>query len=570
MPPPFVPRQQAAPAAGAAPAQPTPFGLFMVRTVKGDWLGALRVAAWPLALLFVAACALGIWSNQDIDDLDIGWGTRMRVALAALLQGVGGGFGVSSDGTSDLGGAAVVGEAEVSGLPLLATAVWIGALVLAARSERRRLPRPTLSAGCEAALRIGAVCGLGGLALGLYASPSYEGLELDSAPGLTLLFSFLLSTFVAALVLTRGETDAWLAGRPASGLRTAAGALRTAALALVSVVALASVVACVVLLAAEEEISAGEVGSLLALLPNVGALALAFAWGAPLDVKWNISDWDAGHESAGYGELAEAAGGWAVVGTLAGGLACALLLGVLVARRSTSRAEQLWAAGFFVLGVLLLAAVAGAGFEARSHEASNSLEDPGYSTGPGLTGESFTSSAEVAAGSAELLLFALLWSFGGALLVPLLRAQFGKGGPGRTGLGPDNGQGAYVRPGYGQPYSPGYGPQGYGQPGYPGGHPGQGQPTAPGHGQPGYGQPGYGQPGYGQPGYPGQGQPPYGQSAPGQAGHEQAGQGKVGQSQAGQGQSQAGQGQGPGAPGAEAPGPHPPHPTGGGGTAPQP
>ncbi|UNS98353.1 hypothetical protein MMF93_19270 [Streptomyces tubbatahanensis] len=564
MPPPFVPRQQAAPAAGAAPAapaQPTPFGLFMVRTVKGDWLGALRVAAWPLVLVFVAACALGIWSNEDIDDLDIGWGTRMRVALAALLQGVGGGFGVSSDGTSDLGGAAVVGEAEVSGLPLLATAVWIGALLLAARSERRRLPRATLSAGFEAALRIGAVCGLGGLALGLYASPSYEGLELDSAPGLTLLFSFLLSTFVAALVLTRGETDAWLAGRSASGLRVATGALRTAALALVSVVALASVVACVVLLAAEDEISAGEVGSLLALLPNVGALALAFAWGAPLDAKWNISDWDAGRESAGYGELADAAGGWAVVGTLAGGLACALLLGVLVARRSTSRAEQLWAAGFFVLGVLLLAAVAGAGFEARFHEASNSLEDPGYSTGPGLTGESFTSSAEVAAGSAELLLFALLWSFGGALLVPLLRARFGKGGPGRTGLGPT---GTYGQPGYGQPYSPGYGPQGYGQPGYPGGHPGHEQPTAWGHGQPGYGQQGYGQPGYKQPRYPGHGQPPHGQPAPGQAG-----QGQVGQGQAGQGQN--GPGQGPDASGDGAPGPHPFHPTGGGdGTAPPP
>ncbi|MGY1437348.1 NACHT domain-containing protein [Streptomyces reniochalinae] len=540
----------------------------MVRTVKGDWLGALRVAAWPPALLFVAACALGIWSNQDIDDLDIGWGTRMRVALAALLQGVGGGFGVSSDGTSDLGGASVVGEAEVSGLPLLATAVWIGALVLAARSERRRLGRVSLSAGFESALRIGAVCGLAGLALGLYASPSYEGLELDSAPGLTLLFSFLLSTLVAALVLTRGEADAWLARRHASGLRVATGALRTAALALVSVVALASVVAFVALLAAEAadgQVSAGEVGGLLALLPNVGALALAFAWGAPLDVKWNISDWDAGRESAGYGELADAAGGWAVVGTLAGGLACALLLGVLVARRSTTRGEQLWAAGFFVLGVLLLAAVAGAGFEASFHEGSNPLEEPGYSTGPGLTGESFTSSAQVAAGSAELLLFALLWSFGGALLVPLVRAQFGKGGPGRTGLGPGGAQGEYGRPGAGQPYPPGYGPQGYGQPGHPGGTPGHAQPGPAGPGQPGYGQPGYGQPGWGQSGQPGHGQPAYGQPGYGQSVPGPAGQGHAGQ-------GPAGQGRGPGTSGDDGPGPRPPHPAGGGdgGTVPPP
>ncbi len=517
----------------------------MVRTVKGDWLGALRVAAWPLALLFVAACALGVWSTEDIDDLDIGWGTRMRVALAALLQGVGGGFGVSSDGTSDLGGASVVGEAEVSGLPLLATAVWIGALVLAARFERRRLTRATPSAGFEAALRIGAVCGLGGLALGLYASPSYEGLELDSAPGLTLLFSFLLSTLVAALVLTRGETDAFLAGRPASGLRVAVGALRTAALALVSVVALASVVVFVVLLATEDEISANEVWSVLALLPNIGVLGLAFAWGAPIDVKWNVSEWDAGREAAGYAELADAAGGWAVVGTLAGGLVCALLLGYLVARRSTTRGEQLLAAGFFVLGVLLLAAVAGAGFDASFHEAASPLDDTDYSTDPGPTGESFTSSAEVAAGSAELLLFALLWSFGGALLVPLLRAQFGKGGPGRTGLGSSAAQaaGTYGHPSYGQP---GYGQPAYGQPGY--GQPSYGHPL---HGQPGYGPPvsqGHGQQDYGQPGdsaHPGQ---------PGDSGHP----------------GHPGQGQARGMPGADVPGAPPPYPAGGdgGGTAP--
>ncbi|MGP3985717.1 hypothetical protein [Streptomyces sp. 3N207] len=439
--------------------------MFLARTLKGDWLGALRVAGWPLGLLFLGACLLGIWSDEDIDDLDIGWGTRMRVALAALLQGIGGGFGVSADPDSQTQGARVAGDASVSGLPLLATAVWIGALVVAARFERRRLAPATPSAGFEAALRIGAVCGLGGLALGLYASPSYEGLELESSPGLTLLWAFLLSTFVAALVLTRGGTDAWLAARP--GPRAVMGALRTAGLALAGVIALASVVMFVVLLASEDDVSAGDVWGLVALLPNVGTFGLALAWGAPIDVKWDISQWDAGRESFGYGELSDLVNGdWAVVGALAGGLACALLLGTLVARRSVDRREQLLAAGFFVLGLLLVAGLAGASFDAGFRE---STADIGDGSGGGLpddyggnydddygsdyggdyggefgSGDRFYAHGEIAAGIAELLLFALLWSYGGTLLVPFLRAQFGKGGPGGTGLGGTGlGAGAY-------------------------------------------------------------------------------------------------------------------------------
>ncbi|MBE9498136.1 hypothetical protein IHE61_03270 [Streptomyces sp. GKU 257-1] len=130
------------------------------------------------------ACALGLWSDDDLDDLDIGWGTRMRVALAALLRGIGGGgLGLATDGTADFGGGSVVGEVEVSGLPLLATVLWIGALAVAARVVSRRTAPAGPSAALEAALRIGALCGAGGLLLGLYAAPSYEGLELNSAPG---------------------------------------------------------------------------------------------------------------------------------------------------------------------------------------------------------------------------------------------------------------------------------------------------------------------------------------------------------------------------------------------------
>ncbi|OEV14297.1 hypothetical protein AN220_28895, partial [Streptomyces nanshensis] len=150
--------------------------------------------------------------------------------------------------------------------------------------------------------------------------------------------------------LTRGGTGAVTAAGP--GVRALMGALRTAGLALVCVLALASVVLLVVLLASADELTADDVWALLMMLPNIGALGLALAWGAPLDVRWDFGSWNRGRESLGYGELSDLAGGWAVVGALAGGLACALLLGTLVARRCADRREQLLATGFFVLGLL--------------------------------------------------------------------------------------------------------------------------------------------------------------------------------------------------------------------------
>lgn len=52
----------------------------------------------------------------------------------------------------------------------------------------------------------------------------------------------------------------------------------------------------------------------------------------------------------------------------------------------------------------------------------------------GGSGESFTMYGELAAGGAELLLFALLWSFGGVLVAPFVRTLLGKGAvPGAGG-----------------------------------------------------------------------------------------------------------------------------------------
>ncbi|MDJ1133772.1 hypothetical protein [Streptomyces iconiensis] len=412
----------------AAPRSPA--GLFLARTVKGDWAGAARVAVWPLGLLFVAACALGIYSNEDMDDLEIGWGTRMRVALAGLLQGVGGGFGVVSDGSVDIAGDRVAGVASLSWVPLLATLAWVAALALAARGARGRLRETGPSAGFEAALRVAALCAGGACALGLYARPSYEGMEVSSSPGLTLLWAFLLSTVVAGVVLTRGTTEAWLAARPTPGPRIALGALRTALVALTYVLALASAVMLVVLLTAPEDRPGGqELLGLLVLLPNIGALGLGIAWGAPLDGHFHGTGLTSESETFGYGQLAEAGGGWAVFGALAGGLVCALILGVLAARRSADRREHFLAAALFVLLVLTLVALAGASVEADFREV---VETGGFGGTEGA--ETFTMNGRLGVAGAEMLLFTLLWSFGGAFAGPyllrLLRLPMGGVGPG--------------------------------------------------------------------------------------------------------------------------------------------
>ncbi len=503
-PPPGAPPPPAAPPS----RPPSAAGLFLSRTFTGDWAGALRVAVWPTALLFVLACGLGIWSHPDVDELEIGWGTRMRVALAVLLRGIGGGLSLSSGGGSlapegdgpDSGwgegvtGAGVTGHITVSWIPLLATAVWLAALILAAGRARRRLAGAPATAGPEAALRIGLLCAVGAFALALYAQPSYEGAELDSSPGLTLLWAFLLGTVTAGLVLSRGALDAYLAARRSPGPRIALGALRTALLALVLVLALASVVTWLVAVVTEEDADGGLLAASLGLLPNLGALGLAFAWGAPLEGRWSSTvGGGTGHHSAGYGELLDAHGAWAVVGTLAGGLVCALILGLLTARRAADQRERLLTGAFFVGAVLLLVQLAGLGFTMDFVRGDGGGSAGGYGDTGGT--ESVRASFELAAGGAELLLFALLWSFGGVLLAPYLLAPFrGRRTPpapdpyavpysGGPNVGPYTG-GPYPGPYSGSPYSaPAGGPypapygdgHGYGR--------GQGQSQGQGHSQ---------------------------------------------------------------------------------------
>ncbi|WP_310727736.1 hypothetical protein [Streptomyces sp. N2A] len=452
---------------------------------KGDWLAAAKVAVWPTMLLLVLAGVAAMFFTDDGHDAhsgEPGWGVRMRIALALLLQSVGGGVTISGNMSESFGsfGGRLVGEATLSLVPLVVTAAWAGVLVFAARRVLLRSVRgatgvsPSAStalgtsaggpgagmagaagaAGAvgvagvtgvvEAVLRVAVLCGAGSFVLGLLAQPSYDGVELSSAPFLSLLWSFLLAAVVAGVATARAEAGAWLAARPAWQL--AVGALRTALLALLIVATLAGIVTVVTLLAtAKQDISGGAVVAMLVLLPNIGALALAVAWGAPLNAEWTLPDIPfldpSGRQSIGYGELADQGGGWVLFGVIVGGLVCALLVGFLVVRRSADRREQLLSAGLFVASLMALVLVAGASASAAFRAGGGYGYGGGYGEGYGGYGggygggDALGAHGEIGVGGAETLLFALLWVFAAVLVVPYLRRMTGAGAGAAAGAG---------------------------------------------------------------------------------------------------------------------------------------
>ncbi len=459
----------------APPVQPpaSPVGALLSRTAKGDWGAALKVAAGPTALLLVLASVAAMFLADKAHSGGLGWGVRMRIALALLLQGVGGGVSLSGNASASLEafGEGLAGEVTLSLVPLLVTAAWAGVLAFAARrfvSVRPGSPaqaRPAAAAGAtgagpgagtavfEAVLRVAVLCGAGAFVLGLLAQPSYDGVELSSAPFLTLLWSFLLSAVVCGAAVGRGGAGAWLAARP--GWRAAVGALRTALLALLVVVTLAGVVTVVAVLATEkQDLDGGAIVAMLVLLPNIGALALAAAWGAPVTAEWNLPGvpfigTSSGRESLGYGELGHLGGGWVLFGVIVGGVVGALLVGFLAVRRSAERREQLLAAGFFVVSLMLLVPAAGVsatavfrdgggsggGYGSGSGDAYGSGFGGGY--GGAYGGHVAGAHGELGASGAETLLFALLWTFGAVLVMPYLLRMVGRGsGPATSAVPP--------------------------------------------------------------------------------------------------------------------------------------
>ncbi|MBM7173815.1 zinc ribbon domain-containing protein, partial [Streptomyces sp. G44] len=416
-PPAHTPAPAPAPATAPAPTAPgptapSPVGAFVGRTFRGDWAGSAQAALWPFALLLLGGLSLAIPSYGQDDETVVGFTDRLRIALALLLQSVGGGFdvtgreqgpsfggsngfgtgsdGLGSDGLgsgglgsgglgSDSSDTALEGTASLHLVPLTVTALWILALLIGVRVLRNRLAARGYghqgggTAGLEAAVRVSLLASVGVLALSLFAQPEIEGVELSSSPLLAALGALGIALVVCCGVLHRADPLQVLA-RP--GVQAAVRAAGTALRALAVVLVLCSVVAFVSLAQVDD---LGELSDLdddgvsplliaLLILPNLAVAALGISWGAGVEVtaRGSSSLYGGGYESKSFGlsELGDATNDWAIVGALALGLVCALTVGVLAARRCASRGEQLLCAGVFVGLVLLLAAAGGLGLDA--------------------------------------------------------------------------------------------------------------------------------------------------------------------------------------------------------------
>ncbi|MCW7945560.1 hypothetical protein AAW14_27010 [Streptomyces hygroscopicus] len=479
-PPPSYAPAPASPSASApasAQGRPPLLGAFLGRTFRGDWAGAARAAAWPVGLVLVAALALAIPSYGQNDTVVVGFGERLRIALAALLQALGGGLEVKDAAGSVLGDASggllsgIRGGGSLSLVPLTVTALWIAALCIGVRGLRRGLVERGsrgATAGAEAAVRVALLLAAATLVLGLCARPTLaEGVEISTSPWLAALGALLLGSAVAGGVLLRAET-----GR-LPGTRLLLRATGTALRAYAAVLVLCSVVAFVVCVTQFDDNSGGSRTSAvvfaLLLLPNLAVLALGLSWGASIDAEANGSSPYGGayrHQGFGLSELGHQVNAWAVVGALALGLVCALTVGAIAARRSADRREQLLASGVFIALFLLLAWIGGFGWQL-------SATASGYGSGFGYGSDSGYSSPGAIGGTVEAgvslpegLLFGLLWVFGAAFVAPYLVRMTG----GRTTV--------VAPPLPPMPSTPaGYGP---GMPPVPEGRPRPGTPPTPG------------------------------------------------------------------------------------------
>ncbi|MEU6990062.1 zinc ribbon domain-containing protein [Streptomyces sp. NPDC046465] len=518
--PPTVAPPPVAPAPAYAPAGPSPVGAFLGRTFRGGWAGSAQAALWPVALLLITAVSLAIPSYGQNEEAVVGFATRMRIALALLLQSVGGGvelsgreerpdlggsdglglgsngLGTGSDGLgtgseglglgSDASGSALEGSAVLHSVPLTVTVLWILALFIGVRVLRNRLVARGAAqgggtTGLEAAVRVALLVTVSTLALALFAQPEIEGIELSSSPALAALGALVLGLVVSCGVLSRNDLAHWVAARPGaqSALRATGAALR----ALVAVLALCSVVAFISLtqiddLAERTDLDDSTISPLLLallVLPNLAVTALGIGWGAAAEatVSGRSSLYGSGNESGSFGlsELGDVTNDWAVVGALALGLVCVLTLGVVAARRCAGRGEALLAAGVFFGLVLLLAGFSGIGVEL-----SGQALDGG--SGFGESGSGGTGSVEVGPAVAEVLLFGLLWIFPAVLAAPYLLQMVGQQGRGPAALGVGLGVGVGLTPASGPGPVPAYVPA-YAPPGAPPVPPVPGMPAGP-------------------------------------------------------------------------------------------
>ncbi|MDW8807014.1 zinc ribbon domain-containing protein, partial [Streptomyces scabiei] len=474
------------------PARPSPVGAFLGRAFRGDWAGSALAALWPVGLLLVTAVALAVPSYGQGDGRGeedfVGFGDRLALALAGLLQGLGGGFTISESGGGDYAGdyPSAEGALSVSLVPLTVTALFVGALFIGVRLLRTRLatrgayggayatahgsaygsayggvpggthpgayggtyaglpgaaPGGGRTAGLEAAVRVTLLVTAAVLVLALFGQPEIAVVEVSTSVWRATLGALLLTAAVCAGLLQRDDLAAWLAVRP--GPRALFRATGTAVRAMAIVLALCSLVAFVVLAAndewqAEWDEELSPLLLVLLVLPNLAVHLLGLSWGASVQGEAGRTSLRSGssydgdssgdygltesspygggyeHRAFGLSELGDAVNSWAVVGALTLGAVCALTLGIVAARRSSGRGEQLLAAGVFFGLFLLLAGVSGFGMEAS-----------GSATAEFSSEFSAAGQVDIGLDLAEALLFGLLWVFGAAFLAPYLLQMTG-------------------------------------------------------------------------------------------------------------------------------------------------
>jgi hypothetical protein len=414
------------------PPGPSPAALFLRRVATGRWDGAVLAAAAPVLALLVLALVMGAWSGTALPGDGPGWGPRSQVALAVLVQGLGGtlslhqnrslpdsdqyGFGQDDDydggydydygyGGSD-SSLAVAGDAHqtVSVVPLGITLLWVVVLILALRVLRGRLGGP------EAAVRVAVLGAVGALVLALAGQSTIEGVKISDGPVPVTVWTFLLTLAVSLAVLAGPGLRPWLAERP--GVATAYRVLRTALLSLLATVAIAAAVVFVVAGAHDDDLTGWGLTCVALVLPNLGASALSLGWGGPFEGTRRGSG-DSVHEDFGLSDLNHVWDGWATVGAVAGGVVCALLIGQFAVRWSRSRGEQFAVAGVFTVLFVVLIAVSG----------MTTDSDAGVTVGGVGAGGTTTLSS----GVPEALLFGLLWPAAGVLVAPYLRRALGGG-----------------------------------------------------------------------------------------------------------------------------------------------
>lgn len=428
------------------PAGPSPAMLFLRRAMTGRWDTVAPVALVPAAAVAALAVIIGVWSGIPSDHPPIGFGTRTQAALALLLTGIGGklhfaitsspdfgggsDFGTSSDFDSGSGSDSYSGlgdsgsgdfadsvnrtvHSTTSVIMLAVTVLWIVLLAVLLRRTRPRLTAADGSGGAEAAVRVGLTAAAGALVLGLIARPKISAVRVDAGPVLVTLWAFAISLATALVVLCRPARERWLATRP--GTATALRALRTTVLALLATIGLAGVVVFVVAGAHWSDLTGWGVAAAALFSLNLGVSGLGLGWGAPGKISVGTGSY-AHTATYGLGDLNHAWHGWATVLVVLGGVVCALVIGLLAVRRSHDRFEQFLVAGMFTALFTLLAVFGGVSSDGASV----------VSTVPVGGHETLGSSVP------EILLFGLLWSFGGVFVAPYVWRALGGSLPQRA------------------------------------------------------------------------------------------------------------------------------------------